>query len=323
LVLSGWGEGFSAIDDITLTSAGDTTRIDYRVTLTFDKAPAKLASAVTRRLFLRNVRRAARQLAALFNGTAPLPRVTLPVFAGDHAILPGLMGFTRLGYRLAHRHRPFAAARLRDRTVVITGATGGIGLAAAQSLHGQGARLIIVGRDREKTAAICRRLAGSGDPDRVRMEIADMSLMADVRALAHRLGDNPSGIHVLINNAGALFNQRELTTEGIERSFAVNLLGPYALSRWLLPALRRSRPARIINVASGGMYTVTLRWANSMPSALKASCMRWYTSLRMANWSPGLVLYLTRMIMAESSISRTPWDLIGSSSLGPSSGSSM
>ena len=258
LVLRGRGEGFTAIDDITLTTDRGMTHIDYRVTLSFDKAPAAPASGLVRQLFLRNVRRAAGRLAAVFNGTVPLPRVTLPVFAADHAILPGLMGFTRLGYRLAHRHRPFADALLQNRSIVVTGATGGIGLATARSLHRLGARLILVGRNREKTEATRKALLKDGGPGDIHCEIADMSLMSDVARLAQRLLDGNRPIHVLVNNAGALFNAREETAEGVEKSFAVNLLGPYLLSRRLHPRLKESRPARIINVASGGMYTQKL-----------------------------------------------------------------
>lgn len=258
LVLIGRGAGFTATDDITLTTAQDITRIDYRVTLTFDTAPPAPAAGIMRQLFLRSVRRAARRLAAVFNGTEPLPRVTLPVFTADHAIVPGLAGFTRWGYHWARHHRPFAAALLENRTIVLTGATGGIGLAAAQTLHRLGANLILVGRNREKTETTRETLLKDGGAGFIHCEIADMSLMADVQRLAQRLLDGGRPIQVLVNNAGALFNAREETAEGVEKSFAVNLLGPYFLSRLLLPRLRENRPARIINVASGGMYTQKL-----------------------------------------------------------------
>lgn len=257
--LRGRGGGFTAIDDITLTTAArNVTRIAYRVTLTFETAPTALAAGILRQLFLRNVKRAASRLAAVFNGTEPRPRVTLPVFAADHAILPGLAGFTRWGCRRARHHRPFAAALLKNRTIVVTGATGGIGLAAARSLHRLGAPLILVGRSREKTETTRKTLLRDGGSGVIQCEIADMGLMADVQRLALRLLDSGSPIHVLVNNAGALFNTREETAEGVEKAFAVNLLGPYLLSRLLLPRLRESRPARIINVASGGMYTQKL-----------------------------------------------------------------
>jgi NAD(P)-dependent dehydrogenase (short-subunit alcohol dehydrogenase family) len=255
LLLRGRGESFTATDKISLTTMSGVTRINYQVSLEFKRRPPVWATRLVQHLFLKNVRRAAKRLAQVFNGAAPLPSVTPAVRIIDGAIFPGMAGFTRLGYRLAADHRPFASARLWDRTVVITGATGGIGLAAAQKLRRLGARLIIVGRDPEKTAAVCRQLEDIPGRGAVEMAVADMSVLRDVRRLAAELGDRLPEIHVLINNAGALFNQREETVEGIEKSFAVNLLGPYALSRLLLPTLRRSRPARIINVASGGMYT--------------------------------------------------------------------
>lgn len=255
LILDGRGDSFDVRDDITVEAKNGLTRLIYRVSLSFHAPPGPAAAAVMRRLFMRNVRRAARRLAGVFNGRRPAPAVTPAVRIIDGAVLPGMIGFTRLGYRWSRRHRPFASARLKDRTVVITGATGGIGLAAAESLRRLGARLVIVGRDPVRTAEVRRRLAAIDGAAGVETAIADMGVMGDVSRLARELTERCPAIHVLVNNAGALFNRRQETAEGIERSFAVNLLGPYTLSRLLLPALGRGRPARIINVASGGMYT--------------------------------------------------------------------
>jgi len=83
---------------------------------------------------------------------------------------------------------------------------------------------------------------------------ADLSLMADVRALAHRLLDGEPEIHVLINNAAVLPDSRTETAEGLETAFATDLLAPFLLTTLLLPRLRASAPSRIVNVSSGGMY---------------------------------------------------------------------
>jgi NAD(P)-dependent dehydrogenase (short-subunit alcohol dehydrogenase family)/carbon monoxide dehydrogenase subunit G len=255
LVLTGRGNGFTVVDDIALHREHRHTRIDYRVGMSADRPPAPVVANITGRLFQRNIDRAAEGLAAAFHGRTPVPWVSFTTRVVDRAIIPGMVGFTRLGYRLARRRRPFAAARLHGLTVVITGATGGIGLAAADILFQKGARLVLVGRNKEKTEATRKTLLekhGTGD---IRSEIADMGRMADVGRLGKRLCSELPAIHVLINNAGALFNAREETKEGLEKTVAVNLLGPYTLIRALLPKLAESRPARVINVASGGMYT--------------------------------------------------------------------
>ena len=87
--------------------------------------------------------------------------------------------------------------------------------------------------------------------DNLAVALADLSLLADVRELAKRLLKEP-GIHVLVNNAGVLLNQRTTTAEGNRRrTLATNLLAPYLLTQMLLPRLRQSAPSRIINVSSG------------------------------------------------------------------------
>jgi NAD(P)-dependent dehydrogenase (short-subunit alcohol dehydrogenase family) len=83
--------------------------------------------------------------------------------------------------------------------------------------------------------------------------------MDEVRGLAERLLSEEPGLHVLVNNAGALYPDRGLTGEGIEKTFALDLLSPFLLTNLLLPGLKASRPARIVNVSSGGMYTQRIR----------------------------------------------------------------
>ena len=255
LVFAGRGDGFTIVDDIEISPKGAGTRIRYRVAMAFDNPPGPAPRLVMHRLFRRNIDRAAAGLAAAFHGKTPPPRLTRTARAVDRSIVAGMVGFTRYGYQRATGHRPFAAARLWDRTIVITGATGGIGLAAAKSLRRKGADLVIVGRNREKTESTRETLLKLEGRGEVRCEIADMSRMADVRALAVRLNNDLPAVHVLINNAGALFNERIETEEGLEATFAVNLMGPYLLSRGLMKKMSDCRPARIINVASGGMYT--------------------------------------------------------------------
>ncbi len=172
----------------------------------------------------------------------------------DRLILPGAFGFTRLGYELRQWAWPSLDVSLQGKTVVITGATSGLGRSAAFSLAGLGARLVLVGRDREKTENTRDEISKTTGNDQVIVQLADLSLMAEVHELAERLLRDEPQIDVLINNAAVLPARRTLTTEGLELTFATDLLSPYLLTVLLIPRLRKSAPARIVNVLSGGMY---------------------------------------------------------------------
>jgi dehydrogenase/reductase SDR family protein 12 len=253
LVLQGSGASFMAEDRITIEPAAEGTRIAYEADIGFTAPWGKTIEALAGPLVRRGGRRAAQRLQRCLSGGGPPPRLTLTTRMVDQAILPGVIGFTRLGYRLGRHRWPLAARPLDGRTVVLTGGTSGIGRATAFQLVRLGARLVLVGRSMNKTEAVARELRGAGGE--VVVEIADLALMADIRALARRIAERLPAVHVLINNAGALFTQREMTAEGIEKTLATDLLGPFLLTRALLPCLAAGRPSRIVNVSSGGMYT--------------------------------------------------------------------
>jgi NAD(P)-dependent dehydrogenase (short-subunit alcohol dehydrogenase family) len=139
---------------------------------------------------------------------------------------------------------------MQQKICVITGATSGIGLASAEALAATGARLVLVGRDREKGAATLARLKQVRADCEASMLYADLSRLDAVRAVAAELAALPR-IDVLINNAGAVFNRRAETPDGLERTFALNHMGYYLLTRLLQPVLAASAPARIVVVASG------------------------------------------------------------------------
>jgi NAD(P)-dependent dehydrogenase (short-subunit alcohol dehydrogenase family) len=123
----------------------------------------------------------------------------------------------------------------------------------------KGARVILVGRNPEKTERTRQEIVDETGNANLSIQIADLSLMAETRRLAEDLLAVEPKIHVLVNNAGALFPKRALTEEGIEQSLALLLLCPFLLTNLLLPRLKGSRPARIVNVSSGGMYTQRIR----------------------------------------------------------------
>ena len=255
LVLEGRGAGFTAGDRIVLERIRGGTRLTYQVVVRFTKPPFRIASAALRLVFQMSARRAIQRLRTVLAGSRKPPRLTLMTRLADRSILFGLLGFTRLGFRLAKNRRPAASGLYAARTMVLTGGTSGIGRAAARDLYVRGAHLVVVGRNAQKLEGLRRELLEMEGDGHIETETADMSRMADVRALAERLGRRHPKIDVLIHNAGALFNDYGKTAEGIEQTLATDLLGPYLLTRLLLPALEAGAGGRIILVASGGMYT--------------------------------------------------------------------
>ncbi len=131
--------------------------------------------------------------------------------------------------------------------VLITGATSGIGLAAAKELSRRGALLSIVARSEQRGQRALAEIGAGASADLV---IADLSLQRSIRELASELLARYERVDVLINNAGAMFSRRELTSEGFERTWALNHLGPFLLTTLLLDRLRESAPARVITTSS-------------------------------------------------------------------------
>jgi len=150
---------------------------------------------------------------------------------------------------------------IEDTTVLVTGATDGLGCAVAARLAEQGATLLIHGRDAAKLAATARGLRSESGNDRIRTYLADFSSLAAVRSMASEIEAENHRLHVLVNNAGVGSGRpagtaRQESEDGYELRFAVNHLAAFALTVRLLPLLRRSAPARIVNVASAGQYAI-------------------------------------------------------------------
>ena len=140
--------------------------------------------------------------------------------------------------------------RMDGKHVVITGATSGIGRAAALALGRLGASLLLVSRNRAAGTALARRIAQSFPGVQAEFIEADLSSFAQVRAAANQIRERWPGIDLLINNAGARFDTHALTPEGCERTFATNHLGHFLLTGLLLDRLLAAPAARIITVAS-------------------------------------------------------------------------
>jgi len=138
---------------------------------------------------------------------------------------------------------------MQGQVCVVTGATSGIGKAAAAALAQQGAEIIVVGRDPARAEATAAAIQAGGAPP-PKVEIADLARLDQVRALAGRLNQTLDRIDVLINNAGLVLNERRVTPDGYEYVFAVNHLAPFLLTNLLRPKLTASAPARVITVSS-------------------------------------------------------------------------
>jgi len=157
-----------------------------------------------------------------------------------------------------HRHPPDAAiviapggARpMAGRTVLVTGATRGIGYATADALARMGAKVIVHGRDKERVRSACFAIAQSALHAEIQGAVADLSSLDEVRQLARDVEAQNDRLDVLINNAGIVTRKREETVDGHERQLAVNHLAPFVLTHALLHKLRSTPGARIVNVAS-------------------------------------------------------------------------
>lgn len=170
---------------------------------------------------------------------------------------PVVTSFTSIGPAVRSRTdawRPLDSYDLTGRRILITGATSGLGLAAARWCTQLGAEVFAVGRSAERTASVCRSLPSPGIG---RPLAADMGDLGQVRDLAAAIVD-AGGIDTLVHNAGALTADRRVNPEGVELTVASQVVGPHLLTTLLLPMLREARPGRVITMSSGGMYATGL-----------------------------------------------------------------
>lgn len=170
----------------------------------------------------------------------------------DWTVLPG---FSRIGYSVRERLLPRGPITLAGRSAIVTGANSGIGEAACVELARLGAIVHMVVRSRERGQRALERIAAASGSNTIELHVCDLASLASIREFAAAFLASGASLDVLINNAGVLPPERSHTDEGFELTFVTNVLGPYLLTALLLPALRSSPSARVINVSSGGMYT--------------------------------------------------------------------
>jgi NAD(P)-dependent dehydrogenase (short-subunit alcohol dehydrogenase family) len=146
---------------------------------------------------------------------------------------------------------------VEQQTVLVTGATDGLGRALARELARRGATVLLHGRDQERLEETRREIEQVTGSDRLRGYRADLSSLQQVRRLGREVAAQQARLDVLVNNAGiAGEGPRELSADGHELRFAVNYLAPFLLTQLLLPLLRRSAPARVVNVSSVGQVPI-------------------------------------------------------------------
>lgn len=175
--------------------------------------------------------------------------------------MPIVTSFTRIGYlarrRLAH-WTPLDSYDLAGRVMVLTGATSGLGYAAARQLARCGATLVLVGRSEQRNARAADELIAATGNAAISHVAADMGDLPQVRRLAEHVLTHHDRLDVLVHNAGALTADRHVTAAGTESTVASQVVGPFLLTTLLLDRLAASAPSRVITMSSGGMYAAGL-----------------------------------------------------------------
>jgi dehydrogenase/reductase SDR family protein 12 len=167
-----------------------------------------------------------------------------------------ILRYTKLGFARRSRHwHASDLAAMDGKVVLVTGATSGLGQAAATEFARLGASVWLVARSRERGEDTRARIAEQTGTEDVHVGICDLSDLRSVRRFAEQCEGRPGGLDVLVNNASVLTEERSLSRDGIELTLATNVVGPFLLTKLLVPLLLRSAAARVINVSSGGMYT--------------------------------------------------------------------
>ena len=143
-----------------------------------------------------------------------------------------------------------------EQTALVTGATDGLGRGVAAELARRGAGVFVHGRSRERGEQTLAELGRDTGSERMQLHLADLSSLAEVRRLAEDIERAHDRLDLLVNNAGIVAEKRTLSQDGHELTFAVNHLSHFLLTELLLPLLRRSAPARIVNVSSVGQAPI-------------------------------------------------------------------
>jgi NAD(P)-dependent dehydrogenase (short-subunit alcohol dehydrogenase family) len=145
---------------------------------------------------------------------------------------------------------------LAEATILVTGATDGLGKRVAFELAAGGATVLLHGRSRKRLEATLEEAREGTGSEKLGFYLADLSSLGEVRTLAERVLTEQDRLDVLVNNAGVIAGERRESEDGYELTFAVNYLAHFLLTHLLLPLLRDSAPARVVNVASAGQSPI-------------------------------------------------------------------
>jgi NAD(P)-dependent dehydrogenase (short-subunit alcohol dehydrogenase family) len=204
----------------------------------------------------------------------------------DAALEATVVGsFSRIGFAARRALFDWDAEPVVDmsgRVALVTGATGGLGLAAATALAQRNADVWIVGRDPQRIEAARRAIAGVAPDSSVTTAVADLAVLDDVRNLADHVRRSAPRLDVLIHNAGALTHDLRYTADGLEVTAQVHVVAPFLLTTALLPLLQATPDARVITVSSGGMYTQRLDLDALAAPALPFNGVRAYANAKRA-----------------------------------------
>jgi NAD(P)-dependent dehydrogenase (short-subunit alcohol dehydrogenase family) len=147
---------------------------------------------------------------------------------------------------------------LKDQTILISGATSGIGRITARELARMGAQVVIIGRNADKAKSVAAEIQSATGNPRVANLVGDLSSLAEVRRLAEEFLQRFDRLNVLINNAGGVFFHRRVSVDGFEMTLALNHLSPFLLTNLLLDRLAASQPARVITVSSAAHWSARI-----------------------------------------------------------------
>lgn len=172
-----------------------------------------------------------------------------------------VLSFSRVGYDVRSRlfrWTDLTERPLHGRVAIVTGATSGLGLAAATRLATLGASVRLLGRDIGRTDTAREQIVAlSGNSD-VEIGVADLASLDDVRRYVAQIQGYHDRLDILVNNAGALVRDHELTADGMEITAQTHVVAPFLLTAELMPLLSQTPGSRVISVSSGGMYTERL-----------------------------------------------------------------
>ncbi len=169
--------------------------------------------------------------------------------------MPIAIDFSKIGYYTSKKNYRAITEDLSGKTALITGASTGIGFETALGLSRRGASVILVSKNIGRLEIAKEKILNETGNDNIYLEVCDLSLISETKKLVEKIKTQFDRLDFLVNNAGALFNERVITTEGYEKSIALLLYSPFVLTENLLPILEKSKSPRIVNVSSGGMYT--------------------------------------------------------------------